>query len=36
MYLDDPRFTATYDTIALGLAEYYRDAMGVYADSRLS
>ena len=36
MYVDDPRFTATYDTIAPGLAEYYRDAMAVYADSRLS
>jgi DNA-binding transcriptional MerR regulator len=36
MYVDDPRFTATYDTIAAGLAEYYRDAMAVYADSRLS
>ncbi len=36
MYVDDRRFTATYDTIALGLAEYYRDAMADYADSRLS
>lgn len=35
LYVDDPRFTATYDAIAPGLAEYYRDAMAVYADSRL-
>jgi len=36
MYVDDPRFTATYDKIAPGLAEYYRDAMAAYADTRLS
>lgn len=36
MYVDDPRFAATYDSIAPGLAQYYRDAMAVYADSRLS
>lgn len=36
MYLDDPRFTATYDKIAPGLAEYYRDAMDDYAATRLS
>jgi hypothetical protein len=36
MHVDDPRFAATYNTIAPGLAEYYRDAMVVYADSRLS
>jgi DNA-binding transcriptional MerR regulator len=36
MYVDDPRFTATYNTIAPRLAEYYRDAMTVYAESRLS
>ncbi|PYE15600.1 DNA-binding transcriptional MerR regulator [Williamsia limnetica] len=35
MYVDDPRFTATYDKIATGLAEYYRDAMAVYADAML-
>jgi DNA-binding transcriptional MerR regulator len=35
MYVDDPRFTATYDRVRPGLAEYYRDAMGVYADTRL-
>lgn len=36
MYVDDARFTATYDKIAVGLAAYYRDAMLVYADERLS
>jgi DNA-binding transcriptional MerR regulator len=36
MYVDDPRFTATYDKVAPGLAAYYRDAMAVYADTRLS
>lgn len=35
MYVDDERFTATYDKIAVGLAGYYRDAMAVYADTRL-
>ncbi|MDQ2729711.1 MAG: MerR family transcriptional regulator [Actinomycetota bacterium] len=34
MYVDE--FTATYDSIAPGLAEYYRDAMAVYADTRLT
>jgi DNA-binding transcriptional MerR regulator len=36
MYVDDPRFTASYDRIAPGLAAYYRDAMASYADTRLS
>lgn len=36
MYVDDPRFTSTYDQIAPGLAAYYRDAMNAYADTRLS
>ena len=36
MYVDDARFTATYDRIAPGLAAYYRDAMAAYADARLS
>lgn len=36
MYLDDERFTATYDRIAPGLAAYYRDAMAYYADTRLA
>lgn len=36
MYVDDPRFTATYDKIATGLAVYYRDAMAVYADTVLA
>lgn len=35
MYVDDERFTATYDRIAVGLAVYYRDAMAAYADARL-
>ncbi len=35
MYVDDARFTATYDKIAPGLATYYRDAMAVYANTRL-
>lgn len=35
-YVDDPRFASTYDKIAPGLAEYYRDAMAVYADRRLT
>jgi hypothetical protein len=36
IYVDDPRFKANYDKIAIGLAEYYRDAMAAYADQRLS
>lgn len=36
MYVDDPRFAATYARVAPGLAEYYRDAMAAYADARLS
>lgn len=36
MYVDDPRFAANYDAITPGLAEYYRDAMAVYADNQLS
>jgi len=35
MYVDDERFTANYDKIAVGLAGYYRDAMDVYAATRL-
>ena len=35
MYVDDERFTATYDRIAVGLAAYYRDAIAAYADARL-
>ncbi|MGC0366270.1 DNA-binding transcriptional MerR regulator [Rhodococcus sp. 27YEA15] len=35
MYVDDPRFAATYDAITPGLAAFYRDAMAVYADARL-
>ena len=36
MYVDDPRFTATYDAVSPGLAEFCRDAMAVYADTRLA
>jgi DNA-binding transcriptional MerR regulator len=36
MYVDDERFTANYDAIAVGLAVYYRDAMAAYAGSRLA
>ncbi|HWG28535.1 MerR family transcriptional regulator [Actinospica sp.] len=36
MYVDDERFTATYDKIAVGLAAYYRDAIAHYARTRLS
>jgi MerR family transcriptional regulator, thiopeptide resistance regulator len=36
MYVEDPRFTATYDRVSPGLAEYYRDAMAVYATERLA
>ncbi|WP_408667857.1 MerR family transcriptional regulator [Jatrophihabitans sp.] len=36
MYVEDERFKATYDRIADGLAEFYRDAMACYADTTLS
>jgi MerR family transcriptional regulator, thiopeptide resistance regulator len=32
MYVDDPRFTATYEAIAPGLAAYLRDAIAANAD----
>jgi DNA-binding transcriptional MerR regulator len=32
MYVADPRFKATYDKMSDGLAEYVRDAVGVYCD----
>lgn len=35
MYVDDPRFTATYDAFAPGLAAYLRDAMAIYARANL-
>ncbi|MFK8910459.1 MerR family transcriptional regulator [Streptomyces sp. YS-3] len=34
-YVDDPRFRENFDRIADGLAVYQRDAMAVYADTRL-
>ncbi len=36
MYVDDERFTATYDAFAPGLAAYLRDAIAVYAEANLS
>lgn len=36
MYVDDERYRATYDRVAPGTAEYFRDAMAVYAAERLS
>lgn len=33
MYVDDPRFTATYDAVAPGLARYLRDAIDAHADA---
>jgi DNA-binding transcriptional MerR regulator len=35
MYVDDPRFTATYDAVTPGLATYLRDAMTVFAEANL-
>ncbi len=32
MYVDDPRFTATYDAVTPGLATYLRDAIHANAD----
>jgi DNA-binding transcriptional MerR regulator len=36
MYVDDPRFTANYDTHGPGTATFIRDAMTVYAERNLS
>ncbi|MEU0280883.1 MerR family transcriptional regulator [Streptomyces sp. NPDC088551] len=36
MYVDDERFTVTYERVTPGLAVYQRDAMAAYADARLS
>ena len=36
MYVDDPRFTATYDAFAPGLAPYLRDAMALFAEAHLA
>ena len=36
LYVDDERFTASIDATAPGLAAYMRDAMAVYANTRLS
>ena len=32
MYVEDPRFTATYEQVAPGLARYLRDAIHANAD----
>jgi hypothetical protein len=36
MYVEDPRFTATYDKFAPGLAEFMRDAMRIWANANLA
>ncbi len=36
MYVEDARFTATYDAVAPGLAAYLRDSMAVFARERLA
>ena len=33
MYVEDPRFAATYDAVAPGLAAYLRDAVDAHADA---
>ena len=35
MYVDDPRFAATYETLAAGLATFLRDAIAVYSATKL-
>lgn len=34
-YVDDPRFAETFDRVSPGLGGYFRDAMTVFADTRL-
>ncbi|MGH8828336.1 MAG: MerR family transcriptional regulator [Jiangellaceae bacterium] len=36
MYVDDDRFARNYESVRPGLAEYMRDAIKAYADTRLS
>jgi DNA-binding transcriptional MerR regulator len=36
MYVDDKRFAQNYESVRTGLAAYLRDAMKVYAETRLS
>ena len=36
MYVDDPRFTATYDKVRPGLAVFMRDAMACNAEHTLT
>ena len=35
-YVDDSRFTETFDRVSPGLAAFYRDAMAVFAEARLT
>ena len=35
MYVEDPRFAGTFDQVSPGLAGFYRDAMTVFAETRL-
>lgn len=35
LYVDDPRFTKTYDDVEPGLAQFTCDAMAVWADEHL-
>ncbi len=34
MYVDDPRFKSNYENIAVGLAEFMKDAMIYFADTQ--
>lgn len=36
MYADDPRFRSQFDAIDAALAEFFRDAMAIYAEKNLS
>ena len=36
MYVEDPRFAATFDRVSPGLGSFYRDAMVLFAGTRLS
>jgi hypothetical protein len=33
LYVDDERFKANYENVKPGLAEFFRDAMAIYADT---
>lgn len=34
MYVQDPRFTKTYEDVAPGLAQYVRDSIVAYCDTK--